>query len=159
LAMIHQYRDGVVPGSSGDPQIAQLAAEAVETTSRFYEKLDFSKAIETVWGLIGAVDKFIVEKAPWKLAKDPNAAAELDNTLYTAAEALRVVTALLSPVIPASAAKIWSQLGFVNSLDTLRVENLKWGGLPSGQKLGAAAAVFPRAEAKPSIEKMRQMEA
>ncbi len=51
--------------------------------------------------MIGAVDKFIVEQAPWKLAKAGDAEAErLDEVLYTSAEALRIVTALLGPVLP-----------------------------------------------------------
>ncbi|HEV8146565.1 MAG TPA: methionine--tRNA ligase subunit beta, partial [Bryobacteraceae bacterium] len=110
--------------------------------------------------LISAVDKFIVERAPWKLAKEPgdDAKKKLDETLYTAAEAVRLLTVLLSPVIPESAAKIRVQLGCDKPLDDLRELDLHWGGLPAGQKIGEVSAVFPRADAKVSIEKMKQLE-
>ena len=110
-----------------------------------------------MWALIGAGDKFIVEQAPWKQAKNPEPNG-LDATLYTAAEALRVVTALLSPVLPQSAAKIWTQLGMTESLDAVRFESLHWGGLKDGHKIGEVSAVFPRIELKDAVARMREME-
>src|SRR5258706_16371732 len=107
LNMISQYRDGQVPEGS-DPEIAALAAQTVRGVQDYYDRFEFSKALEAVWGLIGAVDKYIVQNAPWKLAKatEPESQARLSTTLYTSAEALRVATALLSPVLPQSAPKI-----------------------------------------------------
>ncbi len=160
LTMIHQYRGGAVPDSRGDADVAQAANETVRGAIECFEKFEFSRALETIWGLIGRVDKFIVERAPWKLAKaaDEQARRLLDETLYTAAEALRIATALLAPVIPDSAAKIWSQIGFTHPVSDVRVRDLEWGKLAAGQLLGAVSAVFPRADAKLSIEKMRELE-
>src|SRR6185369_15115963 len=81
----------------------------------------------------------------------------LDETLYTAAEALRITTSLLSAVIPDSAAKIWSQLGFMHPLSEVRTKDLHWGHLPEGQLLGTVSGVFPRAD-KALIEKMEAFE-
>jgi methionyl-tRNA synthetase len=78
--------------------------------------------------------------------------------LYTAAEALRIVTALLYPVIPNSAGRIWRQLG-CEAIDRIRISDLHWGHLPVGQKLNAVEGIFPRADAKASIAKMREHEA
>ena len=160
LTMIHQYRGGVVPASDGDSYVANTAHGAITLALEAYEKFEFSKAMEGIWGLIAAVDKYIVEQAPWKLAKSEteNAAADLDRTLYTAAEALRIVTALLSPMLPESAEKIWSQLGFTNRVGQVRMADLHWGHLPKGQALRAVQGVFPRADAKVVIEKMRALE-
>ncbi|HEX5432185.1 MAG TPA: methionine--tRNA ligase, partial [Bryobacteraceae bacterium] len=160
LSMIHQYRGGLVPHSAGNVRIAHVARGAVELTLEAFDLLDFSRALEAVWTLISAVDKYIVEQAPWKLAKSGDiSSAQLDETLYTAAEALRVVTALMSPVIPESAAKIWSQLGFKTKLEDLRVADLHWGHLRHGQTLGKVEPVFPRADSKASIDKMKEYEA
>jgi methionyl-tRNA synthetase len=158
LTMIHQYRNDVVPAGS-HAEIAALAAQTIATAQVCYEALEFSKALEAVWGLIGAVDKFIVQMAPWKLAKaGEGAQAELDSTLYTAAESLRIATALLSPVLPESAPKIWAQLGMPGRVEDVRFETLEWGGLKPGQKIGEIAPVFPRIEAKDAIAKMRELE-
>ncbi len=163
LAMIHQYRGGAVPfpKDGGSGQVANVARSTVELVLGMLDRLEFSKALETIWALIGAVDKYIVEQAPWKLAKntEETAGLALDSTLYTAAEALRIVTALLYPVIPQSAKKIWSQLGSTSPIEDVRVADLHWGHLPPGQRLGAAEPVFPRADAKTAIPKMQEYEA
>ena len=158
MAMIHQYRQGAIPSCDGDPFVAEAASEATSIALEAYERFEFSKALETIWSLIARVDKYIVDKAPWKLAKDPDSQGQLDTTLYTSAEALRIITALLSPVIPESAGKIWAQLGFTQSISEVRTADLHWGHLPAGHLLGTASAIFPRADVKISIEKMRELE-
>ncbi len=160
LTMIHQYRGGAVPSSDGDSHIAAAASEVTASALDAFDRLEFSKALESIWGLIASADKFIVERAPWKLARSLDADSKklLDDTLYTAAETLRIVTALMYPVIPESAAKIWSQLGFTEPISGVRTKDLHWGRLAGGQLLGAVRAVFPRADAKLSIEKMRELE-
>ena len=158
LAMITQYRDGIVPEGTSNQQIAQIATVTTKNALEAYERFEFSKALESVWGLIGAVDKYIVENAPWKLVKEPREKHRLDEVLYTAAEALRIATALLYPVIPQSAAKIWAQLGCMKPLETLKTPELNWGHLVGRQYLGAPGTVFPRADAKVAIPKMQELE-
>lgn len=159
LAMINQYRDGRIPSSDGDQQIAHTMTECTALALEAFERFDFSKALETIWLMIGVVDKYIVERAPWKLAKAGKDESKLlDETLYTTAEALRIITALLIPVIPESAAKIWSQLGCNHSTDDVRTAELNWGHCQAGQALGSVMGVFPRADAKAAIEKMKALE-
>jgi len=159
LAMINQYRSGVIPVCAGNQQIAQSAQEITAIVMESLDRFEFSKALESVWSLIGAVDKYIVEQAPWKLAKGGDADAKrLDEVLYTAAEALRIATALLAPILPESAAKIWAQLGFTTPIDLVKTADLHWGRLQGNQALGALATVFPRADVKVSIEKMMELE-
>jgi methionyl-tRNA synthetase len=157
LSMIQQYRGGVIP-QGADAEICALAGQTVTAAEAAFDRFEFSRGLEAVWGLISAVDKFIVQKAPWKLAKQPDAQAELDATLHTSAEALRIVTALLYPILPQSTPKIWAQLGMKEPIESVRLSNLKWGQLPAGQKIGEVAAVFPRLEPKPAIDKMRELE-
>jgi methionyl-tRNA synthetase len=158
LALIHQNFNGKVPAGPGDTAIAEALKAAVDAASNAYERLEFSKALEAIWGFIGALDRFIVERAPWNLAKSGDT-AKLADTLYTAAEALRIVTALVYPVIPESAAKIWAQLGFRTPLDAIRTADLAWGKLAVGQEIEPATGVFPRADTKLMIEKMKEGEA
>jgi methionyl-tRNA synthetase len=159
LTMIHQYRKGSVPSGS-DPEIETLAKRTIAAVQESFAAFEFSKGLEAVWGLISAVDKFIVRWAPWKLSRQSDDASQqqLDTTLYTSAEALRVITALLAPVFPQSAPKIWAQLGMTAPIESVRFDALTWGQLAGGQKIGEVAAVFPRIEAKDAIEKMRALE-
>ncbi len=123
------------------PEIAALAGQTIRTVQETFERFEFSKGLEAIWGLIGAVDKYIVQNAPWKLAKltDADSQAKLSTTLYTAAEALRIATALLGPVLPQSAPKIWTQLGMAGAVEDVRFATLEWGQLPAGQKIGEIA--------------------
>ncbi|HEY7388889.1 MAG TPA: methionine--tRNA ligase [Bryobacteraceae bacterium] len=156
LSMIRQYRNGVVPQGS-DGAITDLARQTIRTVEAAYDGFEFSRALEGVWGLISAVDKYIVEQAPWKLVKSGNAEA-LDRALYTSAEALRIATALLYPVLPESAPKIWAQLGISEPIESVRLADLRWGQLQSGQKIGEVSAIFPRIEVNEAVVKMRELE-
>jgi methionyl-tRNA synthetase len=160
LTMIHQYRGGVIPQCSGDSIIAQAARDAVGTAVSAFDSFEFSKGLEAIWSLLSSVDKFIVEQAPWVLVKktDDPSRTKLDGALYTAAEALRIATVLLAPVLPDSTAKIWEQLGMAEPLEGIQLANLTWGQLPSGQKNGTVAPIFPRLDAAKSVEEMRNLE-
>ncbi len=162
LTMISQYRGNAIPEHSGAAsQIEEVAQQTLRTTVQFFDRFEFSKGIEAIWTLLKWVDQEIVARMPWSLAKKPDLAAkvQLDSLLYEAAEVLRIATALLYPILPESCARIWSQLGMTEPLDSIRFDSLAWGQLSPGQKIGAIAGVFPRIDAKPAIEKMRELEA
>src|SRR4030095_8307602 len=93
-------------------------SSAVERIKNLYDGFDFSRALEEIWTLIGWVDGYIVQEQPWKLAKSSAEGDKdkLDRVLYTAAEHLRVITALIAPVLPQSAEKIWRMLGIAQPI-------------------------------------------
>jgi len=160
LTMIHQYRAGAVPGKPGSPILAVKAKQTIEDTLAAFERFEFSKGLESVWGLLSFVDKFIVQSAPWALAAkdDPDSQATVDSVLYTSAEVLRIACVLLAPVLPDSTAKIWSQLGMPAAVEAVDLNGLEWGQLASGQRVGEVSPVFPRIDATKAIAKMRQLE-
>jgi methionyl-tRNA synthetase len=162
LKMIQDYRAGVAPSSAGtgESEIASLARETVEAVIAAFENFEFSRGLEALWALLSAVDKLIVERAPWVLVKKPDgeSRAQLDATLYTAAEVLRIAALLLAPILPESAARIWQQLGMKHSLDSAQLEECRWGQLAPGQMIGALGPVFPRLEAAKAIAEMRALE-
>jgi len=167
LSMITRYFRGQVPYPApkashkpADDAIANLAGEVIQSYKELFESYQFSRALEAAWSLISAVNKYIVDTEPWALAereenKEENL-ARLATILYTCAEALRIVTALVHSIIPDSTARIWGQLG-LGDISAFRLDELKWGQLQLGTKLGKVEPVFPRAD-KNSIEKMQQLE-
>ena len=159
LTMINQYRGGIIPSGLNDA-IRTKATEAIGAAVQQYEAFEFSKSLESVWSMLAGVDGFIVEQAPWKLARseDPGALQQLNDTLATAAECLRIACIILHPAIPESTAKIWAQLGFASSLDDARLTDLEWGDSLSGQKIGEISSVFPRVDLKEAEAKMRLLE-
>jgi methionyl-tRNA synthetase len=163
LSMINQYREGVIPRGLADEggELGEKAKEVIASFQASFEAFEFSKALEAVWSLIAAADKFIVTQAPWNLAKktEPESQLALEGTLYASAEVVRIVTALVYPCLPESAVKIWEQLGMTHPIDSVRIDELAWGQLPAGQKIGTPAAVFPRYDAKIAIPRMIELEA
>jgi len=164
LTMIARYFKGEIPYPSSaahtaaDDVIAETARKAIADYGTFFDQYQFSRALETAWGLVATVDKYIVENAPWSLdeKKDDASRARLATVLYTSAEALRIVTALAHPVMPDATAKIWAQMG-LGDIAKFDLTRLQWGQLQLGTKLGEVQAVFPRAD-KSAVERMQKME-
>jgi methionyl-tRNA synthetase len=165
LKMINLYFKGEVPypsrGASktaADDAIAETARKTIREFATLFDQFQFSRALEAAWALVAAVDKYIVENEPWALGEkqDEDSRSRLATVLYTAAEALRIATALAYPVVPDAAAKIWLQLG-LGDIKKLALAELAWGQLPLGTRLGEVQPVFPRAD-KSAVERMQKME-
>ena len=165
LTMISRYFRGEVPYPShsaarqpADDEIAEVARKTIAEYDSLFEQYQFSRALESAWGLVAAVNKYIVETEPWTLGEqqDEMSRSRLGTILYTSAEALRIVTALVHPVIPDSSARIWAQLG-LGEIRNFPLTALKWGQLQLGTRLGSVEPVFPRAD-KTAIERMQRME-
>ncbi|HEV7551522.1 MAG TPA: methionine--tRNA ligase, partial [Candidatus Angelobacter sp.] len=165
LTMINRYFNGSVPYPSPtvarkdtDGVIKEHALAVIQEFGQLFDDYQFSRALESAWSLIGAVNKYLVDEEPWIVAEKEGEEnkSRLATILYTAAEALRIVTALVHPVLPESTAKIWNQLG-LGEISKFNLADLKWAQLPLGGKLGKVEPVFPRAD-KTSIERMQQME-
>jgi methionyl-tRNA synthetase len=164
LTMIMRYFKGEIPYPShaahtpADAAIADAARKAIADYGTLFDQFQFSRALEAAWGLVSAVDKYIVENEPWSLGdkQDEESRSRLATVLYTSAEALRIVTALAHPVMPDSTAKIWAQIG-LGDIRKFDLTKLQWGQLRLGTKLGEVQAVFPRKD-KSTVERMQQME-
>jgi methionyl-tRNA synthetase len=164
LTMITRYFKGEIPYPSNaahtpaDAAIADAAKKTIADFGALFDQYQFSRALETAWALVSAVDKYIVENEPWSLGEkeDEESRSRLATVLYTSAEALRIVTALAHPVMPDATAKIWTQLG-LGDISKLDLTQLQWGQLQLATKLGQVQAVFPRAD-KSAVERMQKME-
>jgi methionyl-tRNA synthetase len=156
--MIARYFDGVVPQGTADARVREATETAIASFRERMDAFDFSRALEAVWQFVGAVDGYITASAPWKLGalEDDASRAKLGDILYTCAESIRIITALVAPVVPDAAAKVWRQLG-LGDIAQADLKNIAWGGLKPGTKLGEAAPLFPRAE-KDAVTRMKEIE-
>jgi methionyl-tRNA synthetase len=163
LTMINRYFKGEVPSGAasrtvGDDAIVATARKTISEFATLFDQFQFSRALETAWSLVAAVDKYIVENEPWTLGEkqDEESRARLATVLYTSAEALRIATVLAHPVIPEATTKIWTQMG-LGDIQKVDLNTLAWGQLQLGTRLGEISPVFPRAD-KSAIERMQHME-
>jgi methionyl-tRNA synthetase len=107
--------------------------------------------LDSIYSLITHTDGFLTHNAPWKLASQSTEKnrEKVGAILYTAAESIRIITALLYPILPYATASIWRQLGLGDIEEAARngkLKDLQWGGLKPGTKLGPLAPIFPRAD-------------
>src|SRR5579871_1896920 len=178
LSMIEKYFEGKIPSATGtfadtSDESLKLLKQAVRFKASHCDsyaplfakhlgKYDFTSALEEVSSFRALIDGLITETAPWKLGKSDDLAHRylLAHVLYTSAEAIRIITALLYPILPYATAKVWTQLGLGNIEQAAKNGNLKtleWGGLKPGTKLGPLSPIFPRAP-KELIQIMTDME-
>ena len=148
MTMAFKYCDGKVPEAhspvdEGRPLVEMAEKVLVEVESCFRE-LAFHKALISIWDFINVANKYIVEREPWNLAKDPASKVRLDTIIYNLLEALRMIAVLISPFMPDTAEKIMAQLGMTDvalqNYDSIR----RWGGIPRGIPLKRADSLFPR---------------
>jgi methionyl-tRNA synthetase len=111
LAMVARYRDGRVPEATVDPQLAEAFDGLPEQVAALLDRAELSQALDAVWQRVRRLNRYVEERAPWQLAKDPAHADALDVTLASLAEGLRAVTVLLHPYMPASTEKLLAALG------------------------------------------------
>ena len=165
--MVHKYFGGVLPDAGPETAAeAALRESAIRTIAEFssaFDELNFSDALKTLWVLVAETDGYLTANAPWKRPPDRS---EADHSrlqarvLATAAEAIRIITGLVYPILPDSAAKVWRQLGQGEIADAAKhafLTEIAWGGLKAGTKFGDPAPLFPRAE-KDAVERMQSLE-
>ena len=152
LALIESNFGGLVPDPGreldGEKDVRATAERAVDAYQSAIERYAFNEALDAVDQIVRKANGYLVETAPWKLAKEPGNEARVAAILYTAAETLRVLAVLLSPFIPAAAARLWTGLGVPSPLEEQRLPvALRWGGLAPGTKVTKGEPLFPRVEA------------
>jgi len=165
--MVHKYFEGVAPvagaETAAENSLRESAENAIAAFGLAFDELNFSEALKALWALVAETDGYLTANAPWKKPaerSDADHAALQARVLSTAAEAIRVITALAYPIVPDAAAKVWRQLGQGELADAAKkgfLKDLAWGGLKAGTKFGEPAPLFPRAE-KEAIERMQNLE-
>ena len=154
VAMIERYCEGIVPPAgrytAADLAIQQTVADAVRTADAAIERFRIDEAITAIWTIVDALNLYITENEPWVLAKDVAQRERLGTVLYTAAEGLRALAVLLSPVVPVATEKLWVALGAAESLGRLVDQPIRaagtWGVLKPGTSVNGLAPLFPRVE-------------
>ena len=157
LTLISKNFDNIVPLPSNDlssleNELKEHVLATVEAYQGHMDQLAFSKALEKVWELLSRTNKYINICVPWTMAGDKAQRPRLATILHTCAEVVRIVTILLTPVLPVSCAKIWKQLGQQEALNLQRLDHLQFNHELAGNRLGEISAVFPRLDKKALLD-------
>jgi methionyl-tRNA synthetase len=111
IAMILRYRDGALTAGPLDESLGADLAGLGERVAALIDRVELTAALEEIWGGVRRLNRYVEEQAPWRLAKDPDRAAELDRVLATLGEGLRVVSVLLHPYLPDTTVRLLDALG------------------------------------------------
>ena len=160
-AMLEKNFAGEVPKPGTrlpqDDALAKEAQSAIGEVLERYDKFEFARALEAIWSVIAAADKYLTTEQPWALGNSPDEESRKATILWTTAELLRIVTALAHPVLPDSTTRVWRLLGQSTAIGAMQLDGLRWGQLAPGLTLGKFQALFPRVEKTEAIERIEAM--
>jgi methionyl-tRNA synthetase len=143
VAMIRRYRDGNVPQVAPDPAITPEFDGLAEQISELFDRAETTQALDVIWQRVRRLNRYVEERQPWQLAKDESRAGELDETLTTLFEGIRVVSVLLHPYIPASVEKLLASLGAPDTAYSAALLSTS-GPLAGGVDLPQLEPLFPK---------------
>ncbi|MCA4132101.1 methionine--tRNA ligase [Arthrobacter sp. M4] len=146
LSMVAKNCEGEVPVpgefSAEDKALLDQAGALLDTARAAFEKQEFSRALEAIWGVLGDTNAYFADQAPWVLRKtDPE---RMNTVLYVTLEVVRIVAILVQPVMPSAAAKLLGTLGQPDG-DARQFVAIGTPIVP-GTELPAPTPVFPRYE-------------
>ncbi|PYJ79649.1 MAG: methionine--tRNA ligase [Verrucomicrobia bacterium] len=154
LNMIYRYRDGKVKRGKEWEQHpivpSRLTLSDLTPITNSLLGCQPGEALQSIWGIIWGCNQFVEASSPWTLAKNPQKEQQLDTVLYHFADVLRIITILISPVLPKAAHRIFDQLNWKMELsgkdERFSLKDAGWGGLPDGHVVGKPVPLFPRIE-------------
>jgi methionyl-tRNA synthetase len=111
IAMVQRYRDGVVPAVATDPALDADFEGLPQDVAALMDRAEPTQALELIWQRVRRLNRYVEERAPWQLARDPASSGALDETLTSLVEGLRTVNTLLHPYMPATTDKLRAALG------------------------------------------------
>jgi methionyl-tRNA synthetase len=148
-AMLSKYFNGVLTSpcekSDIDKALQDKFIQQIGVIDDQMDALAFNKALQSIWELVSAANKYIDDSAPWALAKEDGQRQRLGTVMYNLLEAIRLIGLLVTPFMPDTGTNICNILG-IDPDDQLLDKNDKWGLLKPGSKIEKAAPLFPRIE-------------
>lgn len=145
VAMVKKYSEGVVPGPiAKSKEFSSISLRLQENTLAALENVELTVCLEKIWEFVRALNKYVEDTAPWKLARDSASRDALNDVLYNLVEGLRICALLLHPFMPETTLEILRRLGQPGNPGDLAIENAKWGGALFGVTVESADPLFPK---------------
>jgi methionyl-tRNA synthetase len=156
VAMVNKYQDGKLAGQVAaetdfDTDLEEVAQQALTEYRQLMDQTRFADALGAIWKLISRANKYIDETEPWVLAKDEEKAVVLENVLTHLAKSLRMVAAMLQPIMPVAPKEIMAQLGL--PVEDISLTNLDFNDFPAEVTVvKKGTPIFPRRDMGEEID-------
>ncbi len=159
VSMIEKYCGGYVPAANtSDSTDEDLKAVAIGAASKVEEQMDkfsFNMALEEIWILVRRANKYIDEKMPWALAKEPERKAELDTVMHNLAEAIRIISILIEPFMHTTSKEIRKQMGLWYS-EAVWEDSFVFD-MMNGEQVKKGNAIFPRLDIEKELSELAKL--
>ncbi len=110
---------GKLAATCAEPELYAEFANARTAIAEAYESREFSRAIREIMALADKANRYVDDKAPWVIAKQEGADAELQAVCSVGINLFRVLMAYLKPVMPLLAERA----------EAFLAETLSWDGI------------------------------
>ncbi|MGH3556139.1 methionine--tRNA ligase [Mycobacterium sp.] len=150
LSMVARNLGGIVPEPAGfttdDTGLLSVADGLLERVRADFDGQAMHLALEAIWLMLGAANKYFSVQQPWVLRKSESEAdqARFRTVLYVTCEAVRIAALLIQPVMPESAGNLLDLLGQRKDQRTFSAIGTR---LVPGTELPEPTGVFPRYQA------------
>ncbi|MCU0776544.1 MAG: class I tRNA ligase family protein [Akkermansiaceae bacterium] len=147
LNMSQRFTDGLITRggifTDADLELQTSLSEATDAYRVAMDEFDVSKGLEALGRHVVHCNQYAERMKPWELNKDPEKKDRLATVLQHLAESVAHCAVMLSPVLPAAAAKLAAQLNLPHLAET-GLPDLHWGLIPEGHTIGKPKPVFPK---------------
>jgi methionyl-tRNA synthetase len=140
IAMIARYREGEVPAVGTDPVLLPAFASLPDEVSSLLDRAEATQALELIWQRVRRLNRYVEERAPWQLAREPAQADQLDQALASLYEGVRSIGVLLHPYMPGSIERLLQALGAPER----DYRSARFAALASGRRLSSLPPLFPK---------------
>jgi methionyl-tRNA synthetase len=146
VGIINRYGDGIVPEKGEiEKELVSMKDSIVKNLDDAMTNFEYVRVLSDIWEFIGAVNKYLDQKAPWSLARDGKK-EEFDSIMFNVFEAIRNIAILISPFMPKVSEYLLNSLG-LDLGSSLKKEALDgWGKLRTDWKIPEVKPLFPRIE-------------
>ncbi|WP_295773177.1 methionine--tRNA ligase [uncultured Limosilactobacillus sp.] len=156
VAMVNKYQGGQLVATNDattdfDADLKATFEEVLANYRTLMADTHFADALAEVWKFVSRANKYIDETEPWVLAKDESKAAVLSDVMTNLAKSLRVIAALIQPVMPNAPREILSQLGLAET--TLTLNDLSFDDFPAtAQVVAKGTPISPRLDVPAEVK-------
>jgi methionyl-tRNA synthetase len=154
LSMIGRYLGSALPEPPAEAELTDAERSLMQVQSTAFDGMSQGiadiaphEALKAGWEFVRRSNAYVEDSAPWQLAKEESNRRRLEVVLYHAADALRALALMTSPIVPRAAQELWGRLGLDGSVEACTFEtDLRWGLLPAGARVTVGSPLFPRVE-------------
>lgn len=157
IAMLEKFCAGTLPDAGEDTSLEIELKKLVEKTRHTVDEriraLHANEALVELWKLVKAINKYIDDGEPWRLAKN-NDEARLNTVMTHVFGALRVVALLVSPFLPGTGQKMWEHIGLDGKALDQGFPKTAWEFVAPGTRVKAGEPLFPRLDVEEAVEEL-----